>query len=141
MVENPNDPTPSPTPEETEMNLMTAAEYCKRMDTGLAFIKDRYPEDAAAIDRVRNLLVGKSCLLDRIVYGDEKPSQTPCPVHEGKWAGCHFAWPGAHWSDGTSIETDPRLAQWVADGCRCYQHKCGCTTGWQPDEHCGCLDV
>lgn len=31
------------------------------------------------------------------------------------------------------------LQRWHNDGCRCYMHNaCGCTTGWQPDEHCGC---
>jgi hypothetical protein len=58
----------------------------------------------------------KSCLLDRMMYGGEKPSRTPCPVHKGVWSGIHFG----------------------ALGCSCDQHRCGCTTGWLPDEHCGC---
>ncbi len=116
------------------------------MDAGLELIKAHYPEDRAAIERVRYLLIGKSCLLDRLIYHGEHPSQTPCPIHKGKWSGCHFAWPGAEWvhiADGSRspADVDPLLQQWHDAGCRCYQHKCGCTTGWQPDESCGCLDA
>lgn len=74
--------------------------------------------------RTVRLAIDKSCLLSRTLYGKENPSQTPCPVHKGIWSGCHFG----------NIPQD-----WIDDGCRCYQHTCGCTTGWNPDEHCGCV--
>lgn len=95
------------------------------------------------------LAISKSCLLDRTMYCGEKPSQTPCPVHKGKWSGCHFRWPhrtmtavidheghkaGDEWvMPGSGLELE-----WYNAGCRCAYHLCGCTTGWQPDEHCGC---
>lgn len=85
------------------------------------------------------LKIRKSCLLARTIYGGEKPSQTPCPVHEGRWSGIHLGWPGTKWSNGEPIKEDPMLRKWYDAGCRCYQHGCGCTTGWQPDEHCGCV--
>lgn len=37
--------------------------------------------------RVVELAIFKSCLLDRMMYGGEQPSQTPCPVHAGFWSG------------------------------------------------------
>jgi hypothetical protein len=99
-----------------------------------------------------HLQIIKSCLLDRMLNGDEKPSATPCPVHKGRWSGIH--WFGTRqidgrWhrvsiriKDGAEIVGEPEhdgLAEWRAAGCRCFMHKCGCTTGWQPDEHCGCV--
>jgi hypothetical protein len=92
-----------------------------------------------------DLAVWKSDLLSRLIYGKEKgPSHTPCPVHKGKWVGCHFGWPGATWvrADGTEIaaEVDPRLQDWWDRGCRCATHNgSSCTTGWNPDDNCGCV--
>lgn len=95
------------------------------------------------------LAIRKSCLLDRTMSCGEKPSQTPCPVHQGHWAGCHFRWPGR--TTRALIDHDDHKAgdvwltssyglerEWYDAGCRCAYHLCGCTTGWQPDEHCGC---
>ncbi len=89
------------------------------------------------------LAVVKSDLLNRLVYGGEKgPSQTPCPVHKGHWSGCHFGWPDSVWRSAegeTPMDVQPMLQEWYDAGCRCYQHAgSGCTTGWNPDEHC-CL--
>jgi len=84
------------------------------------------------------MAITKSCLLDRVLYHHEQPSQTPCPVHKGIWAGCHVGWPGQLWSDGKPVEIDTMLQEWHDAGCRCHLHSCGCTTGWNPDEHCGC---
>ena len=89
--------------------------------------------------RVVRTAIGKSCLLDRVIHRGEKPSQTPCPVHKGIWSGIQFGWPGSKWSDGTPMKESPHLRAWVDAGCRCSMHRCGCTTGWQPDEHCGCV--
>lgn len=88
-------------------------------------------------------LISKSDLLSRLIYGRERgPSQTPCPVHQGKWSGCHVGWPGQEWqsADGTApIDTEPKLQEWWDAGCRCATHTgSSCTTGWNPDEHC-CL--
>lgn len=102
-------------------------------------------DDAREFDdawRTIHLGITKSCLLDRMIYGGEQPSQTKCPVHNGKWSGCfvmdrlrapmsaaearireHPEWEGKSWHDV---------------GCRCMLHTCGCATGWNPDEHCGC---
>ena len=97
------------------------------------------------------LIVWKSDLLNRLIYGGEKaPSQTPCPVHKGSWSGCHFGWPGDEAVSfkptgfGAIIgspprEVSPHLQAWYDEGCRCFRHKgSSCTTGWQPDEFCGC---
>lgn len=95
------------------------------------------PEFASAW-RVVRLAIHKSCLLSRTLYGGEKPSQTPCPVHKGVWVGIHHGWPNTFWS-GRPIEESPLMRKWYDAGCRCAYHKhCECTTGWQPDEHCGC---
>lgn len=89
------------------------------------------------------LQISKSCLLKRQIYLGEGISKTPCPVHKGYWSGIHCGWPGQEWVDmrtqaRTPMAEDPMLREWYDQGCRCYMHKCGCTTGWQPDEHCGC---
>ncbi len=48
----------------------------------------KYGRFASAWQEVR-LQIEKSCLLDRMFNADEKPSQTPCPVHMGMWSGIH----------------------------------------------------
>ena len=87
------------------------------------------------------LAVGKSDLLGRLIYGRERgPSQTPCPVHKGKWSGCHFGWPGSTWQNAKGsvpADIDPMLQEWWDAGCRCATHRgSSCTTGWNPDENC-----
>jgi hypothetical protein len=87
------------------------------------------------------LAIGKSDLLNRLIYGGERgASQTPCPVHKGRWSGCHSGWPGSVWRNAqgeTPMEVDSRLQEWWDAGCRCSTHiGSGCTTGWNPDEHC-----
>lgn len=89
------------------------------------------------------LAVCKSDLLNRLIYGGERgPSQTPCPVHQGHWTGCHSGWPGSEWvgvGRSWAMEVDPRLQEWWDAGCRCSTHRgSNCTTGWNPDAHC-CL--
>lgn len=34
------------------------------------------------------LLIYKSCLLDRLIYGGETLRVKPCPLHRGRWSGC-----------------------------------------------------
>lgn len=82
--------------------------------------------------------ISKSCLLSRTIYCGEKPSKTPCPVHKGTWSGIHIGWPGQKWDNGADVRIGETQQRWYDEGCRCFMHKCGCTTGWQPDEHCGC---
>ncbi len=96
--------------------------------------REEFREAALAVQ----LAVRKSCLLDRMVNCGEKPSETPCPVHEGQWAGIHLGWPGQMWANGRPVEVSELCQKWYDAGCRCFMHKCGCTTGWQPDEACGC---
>lgn len=83
-----------------------------------------------------NTAIHKSCLLDRTIYLGEKPSLTPCPVHKGVWSGIHWGWPDQIIFG--RAEPSTTLQEWHDKGCRCYQHSCGCTTGWQPDFACGC---
>lgn len=95
--------------------------------------------------------IHKSCLLDRMLYGGEAPSQTPCPVHEGRWSGLHM-WGTKLCDDGlwhvewtgregtrTGAPEDKMLKEWRDAGCRCARHRCGCTTGWNVDSACGCV--
>ncbi len=119
--------------------------FCDRMDewAGIAIAQNGNltPDFEKNWMQVR-LAIQKSCLLDRMFYGKERPSQTPCPVHQGKWAGCHFQWPGHVWigveRPMSAVVVPDMLQGWYDAGCRCAYHNCGCTTGWQPDEHCGC---
>ena len=50
------------------------------------------------------LAISKSCLLSRTLYGNENPSETPCPVHKGKWSGIHIGWPETRWADGSPVK-------------------------------------
>ena len=36
------------------------------------------------------LAIHKSCLLDRLIYGNETLRTELCPVHKGRWSGCSF---------------------------------------------------
>lgn len=96
------------------------------------------------------LAVSKSDLLNRLIYGNEAgPSMTPCPVHQGRWSGCHAGWPGSTWvgidpetnkKGEWPMEVNERLQEWWDAGCRCATHRGStCTTGWNPDAACGCL--
>ena len=129
--------------------------YCNSFQTWVRLMTER-EEDVDSSDDTRQfataawtieLAVHKSCLLDRMIYGGEYPSKTPCPVHKGRWSGCHGPWPGDKGTtirngEPETIELQPsrQCQEWYDQGCRCFQHSCGCTTGWQPDEHCGCLE-
>ena len=136
---------PDRTPDK-EPRKLTIAEHCVLVLSSLdAWSQVSKEIDQTAYRRAR-LAVIKSCLLDRMIYKGEGMSQTPCPVHKGKWSGIQFGWPGTTRTrtlpDGT-VETSPepgspRLREWYDAGCRCFMHRCGCTTGWRPDEACGC---
>lgn len=119
----------------------SAEEYCAKIYEWLELFKSSHTDgEYQEHFRTVELAVRKSCLLDRMLYGEEHPSKTPCPVHKGRWSGCHFHWPGQKWSDGSQMEVSPMLQEWYDAGCRCFMHSCGCTTGWNPDENCGCLE-
>ena len=128
---------------------MESREYCQRFYEGVRHITARYPDHKAAFDTVR-LDIEKSCLLSRLIHGGEQPSQTPCPVHKGVWSGIDRGWPGG--VQRALVDHDGHKAgdTWPAEvlperqadydaGCRCFQHSCGCTTGWNPDSACGCV--
>lgn len=120
--------------------VLPVSEYCSKFYEWV----DLYLKGGNDFHETPTISVEKSCLLDRLLYCGENPSQTPCPVHKGMWSGCHGPWPGQFLINLRSGEKylanpDPVLQQWYDEGCRCFQHRCGCTTGWQPDEHCGCL--
>ena len=97
--------------------------------------------------------VGRSDLLKRLLHGGEwGHSETPCPVHKGRRSGMTGPWPGRAVvrieTDGTVStrvatfdECDVTVQEWWSAGCRCATHRgSNCTTGWQPDIACGCLD-
>jgi len=55
--------------------------------------------------------IRKSCLLDRLMYGQEKLRTRPCPVHHGRWSGITSP-PCEHCGVGPT---------------------CQCNTGWLPE--------
>ena len=59
------------------------------------------------------LVLMKSNLAARLVYGGEKVRETPCPKHKGRWSGCV-------WGDAACIE-----------GCMWGSN----VTGWLPEPH------
>ena len=115
-------------------NVLTPTDVCAKLVQWGAVANITYGTS------LHNVVVSKSDLLGRLLYGKEKgPSQTRCPVHKGIWSGCHYKWPGAKWSNGKPIETGQMEQEWYDAGCRCFQHRgSNCTTGWNPDEYC-CL--
>lgn len=48
-----------------------------------------YVADDEHVSRV-NLLISKSSLLDRLLYGRETFRTEKCPIHKGKWSGIEF---------------------------------------------------
>lgn len=139
------------------IRVLNVQQFCAAIDdwasrklSSLEGSPAEHAEFQSAWTLVRNLGIGKSCLLDRVLYCGEKPSKTPCPVHNGWWRGIHMfgsrlmpdglwhlVWRGAGGERIGDAETEWHRRQRDA-GCRCFMHGCGCTTGWQPDEHCGC---
>lgn len=127
-------------PESDRGFVIDSEEFCDRIDEWARLMCEserRHEKFRQAWFLVR-LAIRKSCLLSRTIYHGERPSQTPCPVHEGKWSGIHAGWPGER-IRGRKVKEDPQCRKWYEAGCRCFQHTCGCTTGWQPDEYCGCF--
>lgn len=49
-----------------------------------------YREDKYGKIQYVFIQIMKSNLLSRTIYGGEKPRQTPCPVHKGRWSGCRL---------------------------------------------------
>jgi hypothetical protein len=114
---------------------MKSNEYCEKLEL---WAREHSGLSDEVIREVYSK-VHKSCLLDRMLNCGENPSKTPCPVHKGIWSGCHVGWPNQTWgSNNQPIPESQMLRVWYDAGCRCYKHKCGCTTGWLPDEACGC---
>jgi hypothetical protein len=124
-----------------------AARFCAALDEWAALMGGQKDDVGTAdADNFNNswrglrFMISKSCLLSRTIYLGLNPSKTPCPVHEGRWAGVHGGWPGQFWLNPKTQERTPAVVheqqqKWYDEGCRCYMHGCGCTTGWQPDEH------
>lgn len=115
--------------------VMPVDEYCRKFDQFFALkeVQAHLGEEGMRhVQDLRMFAIGKSCLLHRMVYCGEEPSTVPCPVHKGKWSGCHFGWPGQKWSNGKLVEESKQCREWYDAGCCCFQHACGCTTGWQP---------
>lgn len=81
------------------------ADHCRVME---AFLMGRARGERGACSALR-LRIKKSCLLDRLLYGAEPLSTTPCPLHKGQWSGLHPS-PCPHGCDAV----------------------CGCTSGWVP---------
>jgi hypothetical protein len=117
--------------------------FCKKMREWAALmVNSERISDGSSFARAWQeveLAISKSCLLSRTLYGGENPSKTPCPVHKGKWSGIHIGWPETHWADGSPVKESTVCRQWYDAGCRCFQHGCGCTTGWNVDKACGCV--
>lgn len=127
--------------------MMTPKQICERLAAWaeVAGIHGRIESTGVESESVGALVVAKSDLLLRMIYAGEMPSQTKCPVHKGVWSGMHLGWPGTFAAayaekDAVVAEVDPMLLVWYDEGCRCFQHRGSqATTGWQPDEACGCV--
>lgn len=89
-----------------EEEALPITAYC-RVFEGFLYGRSR-GEGRAECGHLR-LRIKKSCLLDRLLYGGEPLSQTPCPLHKGQWSGLR-------------PESCPH-------GC---DAACGCTSGWVP---------
>lgn len=95
------------------------SKFCKAMDTWAQACMTGLPSDDDYKKEWRKkfreswqfirLAIGKSCLLDRLIYGGETLRTDMCPVHEGRWSGC-------------STDAQP-------EGCNCRHDIC--VTGWQ----------
>jgi len=69
-------------------------EYCQRLDFWMERMVERltasqYEDDRAKVEWLRwvRLQIRKSNLLARTLYNWEDARTTPCPVHQGRWAG------------------------------------------------------
>jgi hypothetical protein len=49
----------------------------------------RQQAGAAALSQL-GLMIRKSCLLNRLIYGGEALRTRPCPIHKGHFAGCKW---------------------------------------------------
>lgn len=95
------------------------SKFCKAMDAWAKACMTDLPTDDEYKKKWREkfrdawgfirLSIGKSCLLDRLIYGGETIRTEMCPVHQGHWSGC------------TDQKPPP--------GCNCYHGIC--VTGWQ----------
>ncbi len=130
--------------------MMTPDQICEKLAAwaGVARIRSRIDVTELGYSGSEGSLVtSKSDLLLRMIYAGEMPSVTECPVHKGVWSGIHKGWPGTEAGmysapeEVADAEGQAFLEDWYADGCRCFQHRGSqATTGWQPDEACGCVD-
>lgn len=127
--------------------MMKPEEICEKLAAWAeaAGIRSRFGEVGEGTEGA--LVVSKSDLLLRMIYAKEMPSVTKCPVHKGVWSGIHMGWPETFAAayaekDAVAIIEDSEMLQgWYDEGCRCFQHRGSqATTGWQPDEACGCID-
>jgi hypothetical protein len=134
----------------SENKLNDPEVFCEKLDEWADLVSNKESSRIGDPKKFREawqtvrLAISKSCLLSRTIYHNEKPSQTPCPVHKGVWSGIHLGWPNTFWYDiktgekSRPIKESPQLREWYDAGCRCFQHSCQCTSGWNPDIHCGC---
>src|ERR1700720_446420 len=103
------------------------SEFCDKIDQWAVYAIEQkgnlVPDFEKSWAQVR-LAIRKSCLLDRMLYGGERPSETPCPVHKGTWSGVSIH-PTDEWIDAKGNRT-PANADTVRQkeydaGCRCWQ--------------------
>lgn len=71
-------------------------QYCEALDTwfDLYLQKLEKEDEPSYLNFVRSgidIAIQKSCLLDRMINCGEGLSQTPCPVHKGKWVSWSLA--------------------------------------------------
>ena len=74
----------------------------------------RWLEAGAHPEPLRRMLlnsIGKSCLLDRLIYAGEPLRKRPCPVHRGHWSGY---WKDAPCAEGCAF--GPSNTGWLAEG-------------------------
>lgn len=61
------------------------AKYTEESQSVDGYTRDEAKENLAALRRVE-LMIRKSSLLGRMLYGGEGVRQRPCPTHKGKWS-------------------------------------------------------
>src|ERR1041385_1118018 len=113
--------SPKSAPVVVDPGLVRAEDLCRKLAAWADVAEVSSPRCGTG-----SLGIWKSDLLNRLIYAAEMPSQTPCPVHKGKWSGCHFGWPGSTWvgidpKTGERTEkpadVEPRLQEWWDAGC------------------------
>jgi hypothetical protein len=85
---------------ENGIPVMPVTFFCDALKTWAKLASDPPPQPDLREDETKKrrefgeqvsnvfIQIMKSNLLYRMLYDGEKPRETPCPVHKGRWSGC-----------------------------------------------------